>query len=88
MILSYIIQNIHNNLVLKDTLRYEKGQNNIEVAKVTSLKFVSENLVKKKVKLLEMIDIPANIPEKVELEPLEEGILMRAYKAKIYLKKR
>jgi len=88
MVLSYIIKNIHNNLVLKDTLRYEKGLNNIEVAKVTSLKFVSEDLVKKKVKLLELIDIPAKVPEKVELEPLEEGVLLRAYKAKIYLKKR
>jgi len=87
MVLSYIIQKIYNNLVLKDTLRYEKGLNNIEVAKVTSLKFVPEDLVKKKVKLLELIDIPAKVPEDIELEPLEEGVLMRAYKAKIYLKR-
>jgi len=85
---STLQKHIVSNMIVKDTLKYGKGaNNNIEIAKVASLKFVPERLVEKKVKLLELIDIPARIPEKVELEPLEEGVLMNAYKAKIYLKK-
>jgi len=89
MVVQTILKKILENIYLKDTLGYEKGyQENVEVAKITSIKFAPEDLVKLKVKLLELIEIPARVPERVELEPLEEGILMKAYKAKIYLKRR
>lgn len=83
-----LVKAIQENLFLKDTMRYEKGgTENIEIAKVTSIKFVPENLVKLKVKLLEVVDVPAKLPIDVELEPMEEGVLLRAYKARIKLAK-
>jgi len=89
MVVRKIIKKIEENIFLKDMLRYEKTpEEAIEVAKVTGIKFIPEDLVKLKVKILELIDLPARMPEKVELEPLEEGILMKAYKTKIYLKRR